>query len=74
MPHHSSDHREAFRSAVEAGTIDAVLIGQLWNCTDIMPASLCAELDMPAGATYAQGARRLKSAGVSWIEVVDADG
>jgi len=36
------------------------LIDKLWNCTDIMPAMLCAELDKPAGSTYAQGARSLR--------------
>ena len=35
------------------------LIDLLWNCTDIMPSMLCAELDMPAGSTYAEGARSL---------------
>ncbi len=36
------------------------LIGRLWNCTDIMPSMLCAELlDEPAGSTYAQGVRSL---------------
>jgi hypothetical protein len=36
------------------------LIGRLWNCTDIMPSMLCAELDEPPGSTYAQGARSLR--------------
>jgi len=45
------------------------VIGQLWNCTDIMPSSLCAatrdfcddyDKDLMQGSTYAQGARFLK--------------
>lgn len=35
------------------------LLGQLWNCTDIMPASGCYDLDMPPGSTYAQAVRKL---------------
>ena len=33
------------------------LLGQLWNCTDIMPSLLCHECCMQPGSTYAQGAR-----------------
>ena len=36
------------------------IIGQVWNCTDFMPGPACADLDLPQGSTYAQGARRLK--------------
>lgn len=36
------------------------LLGQLWNCTDIMPSDLCSALDMPTGSTYGRAARRLK--------------
>jgi hypothetical protein len=35
------------------------LIGALWNCTDIMPRSLCADLDVDQGSTYAQGVRSI---------------
>ncbi len=39
--------------------------GLVWNCTDVMPSSMCRELealgiDMPQGSTYARGARGLK--------------
>jgi hypothetical protein len=34
------------------------LIGQLWNCTDIMPSNLCSNLDLPSGSTFAKGARK----------------
>jgi hypothetical protein len=38
------------------------LLGQLWNCTDIMPSVLCDTLDIRSGdGTYAQGARKLKT-------------
>jgi len=36
------------------------LIGQLWNCTDIMPHYLYDKLDLPSGSTYASGSRALK--------------
>jgi hypothetical protein len=36
------------------------LSGQLWNCTDILPAGVCSELDMRQGSTYAQAARLLR--------------
>ena len=36
------------------------LIGRLWNCTDIMPSMLRAELDESPGSTYAQGVRSLR--------------
>ena len=44
------------------------LLGQLWNCTDIMPAFTCEALndvcdihhEIKQGSTYAQGARFLK--------------
>ena len=36
------------------------VIGQLWNCTDIMPSELCNELELPPGSKYAQGARLFK--------------
>lgn len=38
------------------------IIGQLWNCTDVLPGMWCSELDLLSGSTYAQGARRLKEA------------
>jgi hypothetical protein len=31
------------------------LIGQLWNCTDIMPSDLCSNLDIPSGNTFDKG-------------------
>lgn len=36
------------------------LLGQLWNCTDILPSEVCAALDMPEGSTYAQAVRQVK--------------
>ena len=38
------------------------VINLLWNCTDIMPSDLCDCADMPAGSTYAQGARQMSRA------------
>jgi len=37
------------------------LLGQLYNCTDIMDRDLCNELDLDQGSTYAQGVRALLS-------------
>lgn len=33
------------------------LVGQLWNCTDILPGTECEDLDIPRGSTYAQAVR-----------------
>lgn len=30
------------------------LIGQLWNCSDVLPSSYCNLLGLPQGSTYAQ--------------------
>ena len=37
------------------------LLGQLHNCTDVMPGNGCEELDLPMGSTYARGVRKLLS-------------
>jgi hypothetical protein len=37
------------------------LTGQLWNCTDIVPGSVCDWLDQPVGSTYAQLVRHVRS-------------
>ena len=37
------------------------LVGQLWNCTDILPNSYCQVLHLPQGSTYAKAGRRLGS-------------
>jgi len=38
------------------------LTGQLWNCRDILPGSVCADLELPIGRnrTYAVAARKLR--------------
>jgi hypothetical protein len=36
------------------------LIGQLWNCTDIVPGHLCAGWGLPSGTTYASLVRALR--------------
>lgn len=36
------------------------LTGQLWDCTDTLPAGDCESLDLPRGSTYAQAARSLR--------------
>lgn len=37
------------------------LLGQLWNCTDVMPGECCQILDMDPGSTYAQAVRKVKA-------------
>ena len=37
------------------------LIGQLWNCSDILPRDCCEGLDVPIGSSYATGVRTLRS-------------
>lgn len=36
------------------------LLGQLWNCTDVLPAGYCDQLDISKGSTYAQAVRCMK--------------
>ena len=36
------------------------IAGKLWRCTDIMPSEPRDLLDMQAGSTYAQAARRIR--------------
>ncbi len=36
------------------------LLGQLWRCTDVLPAGYCDQLDIPKGSTYAQAVREIK--------------
>jgi hypothetical protein len=38
------------------------LLGELWNCTDIMPGPTCALLNLPQGANYAMGVGQLAKA------------
>ena len=72
---HAPGHvREAFQDAIDGdGTLAEYvviddtprpltwLVGQLWNCTDIVPSATCWSLDMPQGSTYAQAARVVKA-------------
>jgi len=37
------------------------LLGQLWNCTDVMPQECCQILDMDQGSTFAQAVRKVKA-------------
>jgi len=65
--------RDAFQEWVEEGDqeIKTVIIddeekplnwllGQLWNCTDILPGCDCMLLDIPSGSTYAQAVRSIR--------------
>jgi hypothetical protein len=36
------------------------IAGKLWRCTDILPSSMCSDLDMLPGSTYAQACRRIR--------------
>lgn len=61
MPHAPGHIRDRFEELVDQEVLFAEmprwLLGRLWNCTDCMPRSLCAMLDMPQGSTYAQAVR-----------------
>ena len=46
--------------AIEAEERLMWIAGKLWYCTDIMPGESCNELDLEAGSTYAQAARRIR--------------
>jgi len=35
------------------------LLGQLWNCTDILPGSYCDHLDLEFGSSYAMAVRKM---------------
>lgn len=38
-----------------------VILEMLQNCTDIMPSSLCQNLELPQGSTYEQGVRKMNN-------------
>jgi hypothetical protein len=57
---------DRFLELLKAGVYGAelnALAGKLWNCTDIIAGSDCNWLDVQVGSTYAQLARRIRSAG-----------
>ena len=68
--HFSNDYRAAFNECV-LDQLDAADVGQatpmafadicevLATCSDVMPAAVCGELDLPPGSTYADGANAL---------------
>lgn len=35
------------------------VLGHLWSCTDVLPATYCRQLDIPLGSSYAQAVRSL---------------
>ena len=37
------------------------LLGQLWNCRDVVPGAVCDALDLPIGRTFAQVVRHLST-------------
>ena len=51
------------------------LTGQLWNCRDILPGSVCALASLSQGSTYAQFVRHLRNEinASSGFSVVDSD-
>jgi hypothetical protein len=76
MTHADNDTRQAFEDAVYANDAETLygLAGTLWRCTDIMPSSLCDALDMLAGSTYAQAARRVRAKGTLIVPPPGLDG
>jgi hypothetical protein len=53
--------RDRFLKALAADDYAALrgLSTDLRNCTDILPSSICAELGLPRGSTYAKAARTI---------------
>lgn len=43
------------------------LIGQLWNCSDIMPSDYCYLLGLEQGSTYAMSVRYIRER-IQWIQ------
>ena len=62
-PAHLRDRFLKLLKAGEYGEELNALAGKLWNCTDIIAGSDCNWLDVQVGSTYAQLARRIRSAG-----------
>lgn len=65
---HASGHlRDGFRELIETPESPEFhrLTGKLWNCTDVLPHSLCREVGLPVGSTYAMAARRLRQQAVN---------
>ena len=62
MTHADNDTRDAFEQVVYDGDLLARYLasGKLWHCTDIMPSSLCDDLCLPSGSTYAAGAQLVR--------------
>jgi hypothetical protein len=51
--------RESLHAYLDAGDrpLHGDTVGQLWNCTDTLPAGYCRDVDLPLGSTYAQAVR-----------------
>lgn len=64
--HSSGRLRDAFAEAMGQSPGPVVtpelyrLAGQLWSCTDTVPAGYCDDLDLPRGNAYAQAARAIR--------------
>ena len=52
----------AFENGVADGVSNANVLEALAGCEDIMPGSLCGDLDVPEGSTFRQGVRSVKNA------------
>lgn len=59
--HFETDEQVARWEAAKKKERALWLTGKLWNDSNIMPGSVCAELDLPLGSTYARAARKLRS-------------
>jgi hypothetical protein len=52
----------AFENGVADGVSNTNVLEALAGCEDIMPASLCRDLDVPEGSTFRQGVRSIRDA------------
>jgi hypothetical protein len=65
--HLSVDPRADFCGELESYAVTGAatsaldhLCGQLWNCSDTLPALTCNDADVPRGSTYAAAAQRIR--------------
>jgi len=69
--------RDTFSSLVEASNPNDVMseevLTALENSADVMPSSLCADLDVPAGSTFGFGVKAWRDASEAAADAVAAD-
>jgi hypothetical protein len=59
--HFFNPTKQQWWDGLDAGEQANWLLGQLWNCADIVPEYICALTGVPGGCTYSRLARKLKA-------------